>query len=164
MDDHPRESRGRKRGLAGFQATFGMIIAGPTLMDPAPPRPGQDPAYRRGSGPDEPGQQMAHFRNRQGKQNRHREPSYRAGDVSLRTNPAQVSCRQQHQRHMYVIRNRSEANYSRITYIIRTETEGSIPNNVDTSRSNCGLHSDPGPGLWWLPDPRRVGTWRGAIL
>src|SRR5437764_10846462 len=32
---------------------------------------------------------------------------------------------EQGQRHVYVIRNRSGANYSRITYIIRTETERS---------------------------------------
>src|SRR5215469_3488798 len=56
---------GKKRGMGESvnsrsgqleSATFGMVIARPALMDSTPPRPGQDPAYRRGSGPDEPGQ------------------------------------------------------------------------------------------------------------
>src|SRR4051812_29423690 len=52
-------------GSARLQTTFGVVIAGHTLMAATPPRPGENPVDRRRRGPDEPRKQMAHFRNGQ---------------------------------------------------------------------------------------------------
>ena len=104
MDTKPRWSRVSKRGLASLQATFGMVIAGTTLVAATPPRPGQNPAHRRRSGPDQPCQQMAHLGNGQGKQkrsSRKRRPGghrWRSGATGACTNPCKVGKRQQDER------------------------------------------------------------------
>src|SRR5215471_16099174 len=61
-----RHGKGRKRGLACFEATFGMVIASTTLVRATPPRPGQHQARGRRSGADQPCKQMAHLGNGQG--------------------------------------------------------------------------------------------------
>ena len=79
-------------------------------------------------------EQVTHFRNGERK---HRSGvlggllrSLRVLQAScLRTDHCKACLHEHHERHMYVIRNRSGANYSRITCIIRTKTGGSIPNN-----------------------------------
>src|SRR6267378_817863 len=57
-------------GSASLQTTFGVVIAGMTLVAATPPRPGQDPTCRRRRGPDELCKQMAHFWDGQGKHGR----------------------------------------------------------------------------------------------
>src|SRR5205807_1070194 len=120
------------------QTTFRVVITGSASVAATPPGPGQGPFHAPRRKPDEPCEQMAHFRNGQGKRRRsrrrprgHRRGSGATGED---TNPCKVRKSQQDERDVYVIRNRSEANYSRITYIIRTETEGSIPNNAGTNQ------------------------------
>src|SRR2546421_12866800 len=83
----------KKPGLASLQTTFGVVIAGMTLMAATPPRPGQDPVYGRRRGPDEPCKQMAHFRNGQREYRRSsRKPRWvrrRGGETLCGTNPGQ---------------------------------------------------------------------------
>src|SRR5215467_8616928 len=91
----------RKRGLASFQTTFGMVIAGTTLVTATPPRPGQNQACGRRSGPDQPCKEMTHLGNGQGKQklsSRRRRPGgrrRRSGATGGCTNPCQVRKSQQ---------------------------------------------------------------------
>src|SRR5450432_2244777 len=60
----------RQPELAHLQATFGMAGASTTLVAATPPRPCQDPACGRRSGPDQSCEQMTHFGN--GQRNRSR--------------------------------------------------------------------------------------------
>ena len=53
-------------GLASFETTFGVEVAGATLMASAPARPGERAWHVARNWPDEVPEQMAHFRNREG--------------------------------------------------------------------------------------------------
>ena len=96
MDTRHRWRRVRKRGLASLQATFGMVIAGTTLVPATPPRPGQHPANGRRSGPDQPCKEMAHLGNAQGKQKMSSKKGRpggrrrRSGATGACTNPCKV--------------------------------------------------------------------------
>src|SRR5260370_5217823 len=96
----------KKPGLASLQTTFGVVIAGNTLMAATPPRPGQNPVCRRRRGPDEPGKQMTHLRNGQGKHSRSSEKLRgsrgRGGETLCGTNPGQEGKSHQHQRDVSV--------------------------------------------------------------
>src|SRR5712691_3748218 len=85
-----------------LQAAFGVVIARPALMNPSPPRPGQEPAYARSSRKDQAGEQMAHFRAAQRKQDGTLWGNRWRGCLGLRANRGQVGCRQQHQGHMSI--------------------------------------------------------------
>jgi hypothetical protein len=128
--------RGRKASkpaLASLEATFGMGTTSTTLMAATPPRPGEDPTHGRRGRPDQSSEQTTHFGNGQGARRkfsgrarggRSTRSTRSTGGATLRcTNPCQIGMCQQDQRDVYVIRNRSEAHYSRITYIIRTMTK-----------------------------------------
>ncbi len=103
MHQQRQSKRVTKRGLASFQATLGMEIARTTLMAATPPRPGQHPAHRRRGGPHQSCEQMAHFRDRQGKHGmsggsgRSRGHSSGGGASSGGTNSGQIGKRQQDQ-------------------------------------------------------------------
>jgi hypothetical protein len=91
-----------KPRLASLQTLLGMVITGNTLMIPTPPGPGQRAGHRRRGGPDEPCEQVAHFRNSQGKHSRgagRPRGRRRNGGAPLRcANPGKIGQRQQHER------------------------------------------------------------------
>ena len=105
-----------------------MVIAGEALVPPAPPRPGEQQLPVARSRPEHVSKQMAHFGNGEGKQRLGLlwgllwQLEGLAGFV-LNADPDEKGMSQHHQRYVYVIRNRSGANYSRITYIIWTVTK-----------------------------------------
>ena len=60
----------QQRALSCFEALSAVIIAGPILVLSAPPRPRLDQSRLRGQGPDEPGQEVTHFRGGEGHKGR----------------------------------------------------------------------------------------------
>src|SRR6266566_103948 len=104
--EQSREGGVSQLGLASLETTFGVVIAGTTLVGAAPPRPGQNPTGRRRRGPDEPCKQMAHFWDSQGKHGRSsgksRRSRGRGGETLCRTNPCQESKSHQHKRDVSV--------------------------------------------------------------
>src|SRR6266566_2060869 len=114
--------KGRKRGLASIQTTFGMKVARSTLMASAPSRPRESSWHVARSRPDEMSEQMTHFRNSEGQKQERLWLSWRLHDSEevgfpLQTNTSKVGHRQHDQRHMYVIWNLEN---SQITCIIWT--------------------------------------------
>src|SRR6266567_2145566 len=102
--------RGRERGLASLQTTFGVEVAGSTLMASAPSRPCQSAWHVARSRPDEVSEQMTHFRDRERQDQERQWLGWRLRDTEqvglfLTTHASKVGRRQHDQRHMYVIRN-----------------------------------------------------------
>src|SRR5205807_7562119 len=98
-----------KPGLAGLQTTFRVVITGSASVAATPPGPGQGPFHAPRRKPDEPCEQMAHFRNGQGKRRRsrrrprgHRRGSGATGED---TNPCKVRKSQQDERDVPVPTN-----------------------------------------------------------
>lgn len=75
--EYPTAGETKRPASDSLQATFGMGIAGTALVLATPPGPGQNAMSRSGMGPDESGQQVAHFRNGQRVHNRRRNPRRR---------------------------------------------------------------------------------------
>jgi hypothetical protein len=101
-EHHEQRLCGGPAGLTHLQTTFGMEVARMATMAAAPPRPGQHQLHTAGRRPDQSCEQMAHFRNRQGKQGEARwwgiKSSRGDNGKRLRTNPGKVRMRQHHQR------------------------------------------------------------------
>jgi hypothetical protein len=109
MDIPSQWRRVMKRGLTSLQTTFRLVIAGKTLVRATPPRPGQHPACGRRSGPDQPGKEMAHFRDGQGKHSRGtgrpRGRRRNRGTPLCGTHSGKRGESHQHKSDVYVIRN-----------------------------------------------------------
>jgi hypothetical protein len=94
-------------GLASLQAAFGVEVAGSTLMASAPSRPRQSAWHVARSRPDEVSEQMAHFRDCEGKDQERQWLGWRLHDTEqvgcfLTTHAGKVGRRQHDQRHMPV--------------------------------------------------------------
>jgi hypothetical protein len=135
--------------------TFGVVIAGMTLVAATPPRPGQDPVYGRRRGPDEPCKQMAHFRNGQREYRRssrkRRWVRRRGGETLCCTDPWKVGKSQQDQRDVPVPADKA-ANF----IVVQSHIFGVFSRLLRYASERQW----PGPSLarWFLSGQRRSST------